>query len=456
MEQHGIDSGAGNRVELFQSGPLDALKKTLAGTEFVGYETTACESRILGIIARDELVEQLDEIGHATPVVLVLDKTPFYGESGGQVGDTGEIRGQGCRFEVIDAQKDGAFTLHIGHLREGRLEQGQTVEAVVGTDRRQAIRRAHSATHILHHVLQRRLGKHAQQQGSKVDADWLRFDFTNPSAIAPELLAQIESDINELVWQAAKISWRSLPIAQARETGAMMLFGEKYPDIVRMVSIGEFSKELCGGTHLDNSGQVGLFKIIGEESVAAGTRRIMALTGARALEHVRHQEALLSQTAAALRVPVGDVPERVSGMAKELRELKKQAVSTGRGGSVSAENLLAGATESNGVKVVVSEAPGADANLMRQLIDQLRKTASPVAVLLGSAAEGKVTLVAGISRDLETRGVNAGNWIRGAAEVVGGRGGGKPDMAQAGGKHPEKLPAALTTARQDIETMLKA
>jgi alanyl-tRNA synthetase len=190
--------------------------------------------------------------------------------------------------------------------------------------------------------------------------------------------------------------------------------------------------------------------------VAAGTRRITALTGARALEHVRHQEALLSQTAAALRVPVGEVPERVSGMAKELRELKKQAVSTGRGGSVSAENLLAGATESNGVKVVVSEAPGADANLMRQLIDQLRKTASPVAVLLGSAAEGKVTLVAGISRDLETRGVNAGNWIRGAAEVVGGRGGGKPDMAQAGGKHPEKLPAALTTARQDIETMLKA
>jgi alanyl-tRNA synthetase len=456
MEQHGIDSGAGHRVELFQSGPLDALKKTLSGTEFVGYETTACESRILGIIARNELVEQLDEIGHAAPVILVLDKTPFYGESGGQVGDTGVIRGAGCRFEVIDTQKDGAFTLHLGHLRQGRLEQGQTVEAEVDAARRQAIRRAHSATHILHHVLQRRLGKHAQQQGSKVDADWLRFDFTNPSGIPAELLAEIETDINELVWQAAKISWRSLPIAQARESGAMMLFGEKYPDIVRMVSIGEFSKELCGGTHLDNSGQVGLFKIIGEESVSAGTRRITALTGARALEHVRHHEALLSQTAAALRVPVSDVPERVSGMSKELRELKKHAASAPRGGSVSAENLLAGATEANGVKVVVSEAPGADANLMRQLIDQLRKTASPVAVLLGSAAEGKVTLVAGISRDLETRGVNAGNWIRGAAEVVGGRGGGKPDMAQAGGKHPEKLPAALSTARQDIETILKA
>jgi alanyl-tRNA synthetase len=455
MEQHGIESGAGNRMELFQSSPLDALKKTLPGTQFVGYETTTSEAQVVGIIARDELVEQLDEVGHEKPVVLVLDKSPFYGESGGQVGDTGEISGRDFRFDVVDTQKESNFTLHVGHLRTGKITQGDTVTARVETSRRLGIRRAHSATHLLHHALQKHLGKHAQQQGSKVDRDWLRFDFTNPAAIQPEQLAAIESEVNALASSAAKIQWRSLPLAQARETGAMMLFGEKYPDIVRMVSIGDFSKELCGGTHLDNSGQVGLFKIVGEESVSAGTRRITALTGPAALEHVRKHEAALQETAALLRVPVAEVPHRVATLAKEVRDLKKQLSAAPKAGAITAENLLAGAAEQGGVKVVVAEAPESDANQMRQLIDQLRKTASPVAVLLGSAAEGKVTLVAGISRDLQDRGLNAGNWIKGAAEVVGGRGGGKPDMAQAGGKHPEKLAEALETARKDIAPLLK-
>ncbi len=454
MEQHGIESGAGNRMELFQSSPLDALKKTLPGTQFVGYDTTTSEAQLVGIIARDELVEQLDEVGHEKPVVLVLDKTPFYGESGGQVGDTGEISGRDFRFDVVDTQKEGNFTLHVGHLRTGKITQGDTVTARVETSRRLGIRRAHSATHLLHHALQKYLGKHAQQQGSKVDRDWLRFDFTNPAAVSPDLLASIESEVNALASSAAKIQWRSLPLAQARETGAMMLFGEKYPDIVRMVSIGDFSKELCGGTHLDNSGQVGLFKIVGEESVSAGTRRITALTGPAALEYVRKHEAALQETASLLRVPVGEVPHRVAALAKEVRDLKKQISSAPKAGAITADVLLAGATEQGGVKVVVAEAPESDANQMRQLIDQLRKTASPVAVLLGSAAEGKVTLVAGISRDLQDRGVNAGNWIKGAAEVVGGRGGGKPDMAQAGGKHPEKLAEALDTARRDIQPLL--
>ena len=455
MEQHGIDSGAGQRMELFQSSPLDALKKTLGGTQFVGYESTECEAQMVGIIARHELVEQVAEIGHEQPICLVLDKMPFYGESGGQVGDTGSIQGDGFRFQVTDTQKEGSFTLHLGHLREGRVEQGATVWATVDAGRRQGIRRAHSATHILHHALQEHLGKHAQQQGSKVDFDLLRFDFTNPAAVSPEQLAAIEADVNTLAATSAKISWRTMPLAQARETGAMMLFGEKYPDIVRMVSIGEFSKELCGGTHLDNSGQVGLFKITGEESVASGTRRITALTGTAALEHVRQHEAALAEAAAVLRVSLSEVPHRVAALAKELRDLKKQLASTPRAGAVTAERLLAEAGDIGGVKIVVAEAAGADANVMRQLIDQLRKTASPVAVLLGAAVDGKVTLVAGISRDLEQRGLNAGAWIRGAAEVVGGRGGGKPDMAQAGGKHPEKLAEALAAARKDIELLLK-
>ena len=453
MEQHGIESGAGQRVELFQTGPLDALKKTLSGTKFLGYEKTTAEAKIVGIIARGQLCEQVTEIGHGDPIAVVLDETPFYGESGGQVGDTGELVGPGLRFEVVDCQKEGNFVLHLGHLREGALIQGSHVTARVDVARRAAVRRAHSATHILHYALQKHLGRHAQQQGSKVDADWLRFDFTNPSSLGPEKLAQVEREVNEKVSEAAKISWRTMPLAQARETGAMMLFGEKYPDVVRMVSMGEFSKELCGGTHLDNTGQVGLFKILGEESVSAGTRRVTALTGARALDQVRSHETALAETATLLKVPPSEVPARVAALAKELRELKKQFAAEPKAG-ISVDALLADALQLDGTRVVVAETPGIDAGAMRQLIDQLRRKSSPIAVLLGSREAEKVTLVAGISRDLEERGVDAGTWIRSVAEIVGGRGGGKPDMAQAGGKHPEKLPKALEEARRAIRELL--
>ncbi|REK12306.1 MAG: alanine--tRNA ligase [Planctomycetota bacterium] len=454
MRVHGEESGAGRRTELFQSGPLDALKKTMHGTEFLGYETTEAEARVVGIIAQDELLEQIDEIGHAKPVCLVLDQTPFYGESGGQVGDVGDISGKGFRFEVTDTRKDGAFALHLGHLREGRIESGAAVTARVDAERREGIRRAHSATHLLHYALQKHLGKHAQQQGSKVDRDWLRFDFSNPAAVSPEELAAIEAEVNGLVSRGAEICWRTLPLAKARETGAMMLFGEKYPDVVRMVSIGDFSKELCGGTHLDNSGQVGLFKITAEESVSAGTRRVVALTGPAALDHVRTQEAALSEAAGILRVPPGEVPNRVAALLKEVRDLKKELSSAPQAGGVTAEALLAAAKQHDGVNVVVAEASGADAGQMRQLIDQVRRKASPAAVLLGSAGDGKVTLVAGVSRELESRGLHAGKWIKAPADVVGGRGGGKPDMAQAGGKHPEKLAEALEAARREIAALL--
>ncbi len=268
-------------------------------------------------------------------------------------------------------------------------------------------------------------------------------------------MSRVESEVNEKILEGAKISNRSLPIAQAREAGAMMLFGEKYPDIVRMVSMGEFSKELCGGTHLDNTAQVGLFKIVGEESVSSGTRRITALTGLSAVERVRQSEAALHETAAVLKVPSSEVPARVAALAKEVRELKKQ-LSAGslRSEELSVDKLLADAIEIGGARVVVAEASGADAGAMRQLIDQLRRKASPVAVLLASRDADKVTLVAGISRDLEQRGLHAGQWVAAAAEVVGGRGGGKPDLAQAGGRHPEKLPEALAVAKQRMEALL--
>jgi alanyl-tRNA synthetase len=222
-----------------------------------------------------------------------------------------------------------------------------------------------------------------------------------------------------------------------------------------MVSMGEFSKELCGGTHLDNTGQVGFFKIVGEESVSAGTRRITAITGERSLAHARQMEETLAATAAVLKVPPSEVPHRVEALAKEVRELKKQLAAGAKQGGMSTEQLLAGAVDVGGVKVVVAEVPGGQSNTLREHIDQLRRKASPIAVLLGSREEGKVTLVAGISRDLQEKGLDASKWINSAAQIVGGRGGGKPDMAQAGGKEPDKLPEALEAARESIRTLLE-
>jgi alanyl-tRNA synthetase len=307
----------------------------------------------------------------------------------------------------------------------------------------------------LHYALRKVLGEHALQQGSKVDEDWLRFDFGNPSAVSPEDLARIEDEANRRVWQGQPVRWVQVPLAEARQAGAMMLFGEKYPDIVRMVSAGDFSKELCGGTHLDNTGQVGLLKIIGEESVAAGTRRITALTGRAALEHVRRLQGVLGQTAGLLRTSIEDLPERVEALAKEVRQLKKQLAAGPKGEAANVEQLAAGATEVGGVRIVAAEVPGGTPQSLRDLIDQLRRKAAPVAVLLGSRGEdGKVLLVAGLSRDLVQRGLDAVEWIRTAAALAGGGGGGRPDMAQAGGKLPDKLPDALEAGRADMAKRL--
>ncbi len=456
MEQHGIESGGGQKTELFRHDPLEALKKAMHGSRFTGYETLETDdAKVVGIIASDQLCDRIDEVDHEHPIVVVLDKTPFYGEMGGQVGDTGEIVGANFRFEVVNSQVDGAFTLHHGHLREGRIELGDVVAARVDPARRQGIRRAHSATHLLHYALQKHLGKHALQQGSKVNDDLLRFDFANPSAVSSEELARIESEVNEKVLAGEPIGFANLPLAEARKAGAMMLFGEKYPDVVRMVTMGQFSKELCGGTHLSNTAQVGLLKIIGEESVAAGTRRITALTGRAAMENVRHTQATLGRAAAALRVPPDEVPQRLESLIKEVRQLKKQLATGPKGSAASVDGLLKEAVNLGGVKVVVAEVPGGP-NELRQLIDQLRRKAGPVAVLLANRQEEeqKVTLIAGLSRDLVGRKLDAVAWVRVAAAVVGGSGGGRPDMAQAGGKLPAKLPEALEAARAGIEKLL--
>src|SRR5262249_3211411 len=260
------------------------------------------KAHVIGILEQNRLADSATASGVDTgpPIVLVLNRTPFYGEAGGQVGDTGEIRGERFVFQVSDTKKDSDFTLHIGRVVEGTVTVNDQVTARADAPSRQAIRRAHSATHVLHHALHQHLGKHAQQAGSKVEPDRLRFDFANSEAVGRDRLRSIEESVNHQVLKSAPVTWTTMPIAEARAQGAMALFGEKYPDIVRVVQMGEFSRELCGGTHLENTAQVGLFKIVAEESVSAGTRRITALTGLAALDHVRHEEEALAAAAAAL------------------------------------------------------------------------------------------------------------------------------------------------------------
>jgi len=462
MEAHGQRSGAGSRMELFASGPLDALKKAMHGSEFLGYESIEAEGRVVGIIAHDRLCESLDEIDHDDPVVVVLDRTPFYGEAGGQVGDTGRLSSastdESLLFEVSDTRREGDFMLHVGHLRKGLLRLGGVVHAAVDPARRLAVRRAHSATHLLHASLQHFLGPHAVQQGSKVDADWLRFDFTNTSRIEPELLGDIERRVNSQVLAAVPVTAARLPLAEARHAGAMMLFGEKYPDVVRMVTMGDevqrVSRELCGGTHVANTGEIGVVRITGEESVSAGVRRITAVTGLAAVDRFRAAEEQLAEAAAALRVPAAEVPSRIAAVVKELKELRKGRASPAEA-AVSAEALLANASRVGDARVVVASTGSGDAAAMRQCLDQLRRKAAPIAVLLGGSEDGKVTLVAGLSRELEARGLAANEWIREPATIVGGRGGGRRDLAQAGGKLAEKLDEALAAGKAWIERALE-
>jgi alanyl-tRNA synthetase len=342
--------------------------------------------------------------------------------------------------------------LHIGHLKRGSLALGHVVHAAVSDDRRAAVRRAHSATHLLHASLQHFLGSHAVQQGSKVDADLLRFDFQHGAAVGSETLREIESMVNRNVLAAVPVAATLLPLAEARHAGAMMLFGEKYPDVVRMVSMEGVSRELCGGTHVSNTGEIGLVRVVGEESVSAGTRRVTAVTGMKALERFRDAENSLAEAASTLKVPPAELPSRLASIMKEVRELKKSKPTAAKGASV--EELLSSAADVGGTRVVVASLGAADAAEMRQAIDLLRRKASPIAVLLAAADGEKVTLVAGISRELEARGISAGNWIKGAASAVGGKGGGRPDLAQAGGKLVDKIDEALEAARRDIQSML--
>ncbi len=455
QQKHEEASGAGQRKELFKQGPLDKIRETLQSTQFVGYESESIDAVAMGLLVNNELAYKLDDLDSKLPTVIVLDRTPFYGEMGGQVGDTGWIAGPKGMFEVTDTRIEDEFVLHVGHLREGRIEYKDAVKASVDGSRRQAIRRAHSATHLLQYALQKTLGKQTHQKGSKVEADLLRFDFNFDQALSPEQLAAIETDVNARAVEAVPVESALMPKEDAQKLGAMMLFGEKYPDVVRVVTMGEYSKELCGGTHLTNTAQAGLFKIIGEESIAKGIRRVTALTGMAAVQRVQRDEGLLRRIATTVQAGAEDLPARVEALAKQVRELQKKTTAAPKAAGVGIDQLIADAVEVQGVKIVAAEVHGGTAQSLRDIIDQLRRKAAPVAVLLGTKQEeGKVMLIAALSRDLVERGHDSVQWIREPATLLGGKGGGRPDMAQAGGKLPEKLAEALELGRKELEKRL--
>ncbi len=458
MNEHKKDSGAGAFADaVMAEGPIDAIRKTSGATEFLGYDQAQSEAEVVGIIAEQQLVDELTEIGHKHTVGVVLDRTPFYGEAGGQVGDVGILKSDDCVFDVIDTQRDGELLLHIGHLKSGRLELGKKLSTQIDAERRSGIRRAHSATHLLHHALRQTLGENATQRGSKVENDSLRFDFTHRRAMTADELNQVEDEINARIADGADINTSLKELDEARQAGAMALFGEKYPDRVRVVQMGEFSIELCGGTHLANTGQVGLCKVIGDEPVAKGVRRITALTGARALQRIRDTENLLNQLVAILKTPQpDDLPRRVQTLQDELRDAKRElAKQSSESIAGTVDDLVESSEEVNGVKIVAYHAKDASRDTLRGFIDKVRSKVARSAVIVATEVDGKVALTAAVSKDLIKQGLNASDCVKAAAKLVGGGGGGRPDMAEAGGKNPEKIDEALAEGAKYFREKLR-
>jgi len=411
-------------------------------TDFSGYERASDQSKIVALLKAGAPVEVLEPGDEGE---VVLDRTPFYAESGGQVGDTGELTAGGARFAVSDTRKRGAAFSHVGRLSAGPLRLGAAVEARIDHARRERIRRNHTATHLLHAALREILGTHVQQKGSLVAPDRLRFDFAHFQAVTPEELRRIERRVNEQIRHNAPAETRSMAYDDAVAAGAIALFGEKYGDVVRVLRVGEFSTELCGGTHVERAGDIGLFKIVSEGGVAAGIRRIEAVTGEGALDYITQTDDLLRSVAGLVRGTRDDVVQRVQEgldqqktLEKQLRALKDKLAS-GKG-----TDLADGAVDVGGIKVVATQLDGADATALRTAVDQLKDRLKSAVIVLGTVvADNKVSLVAGVTPDLVAR-VKAGDLVGAVAAQLGGKGGGRPDFAQAGGTNAAGLPAALS------------
>jgi alanyl-tRNA synthetase len=423
-------------------------------TDFSGYERASDEAKVVALLRNGATVDALQAGDEAE---VVLDRTPFYAESGGQVGDTGELTAGSARFEVSDTRKRGAAFSHIGRLATGGLKVGDTVAALIDSARREHIRRNHTATHLLHAALREILGPHVQQKGSLVAPDRLRFDFAHFQPVTADELRRIERRVNEQIRLNVTAETKNMAYDAAVASGAMALFGEKYGDSVRVLKVGEFSTELCGGTHVSRAGDIGLFKIVSEGGVAAGVRRIEAVTGEGAIDYISQTDDLLRNVAGLVRATRDDVVTRVQEGLEQVRTLEKQVralkdkLASGQG-----TDLAAGAQEIQGVKVVATVVDGADATALRNAVDQLKeRLKSAVIVLASTAQDGKVVLVAGVTADLTAR-LRAGEIVGSVAAQVGGKGGGRPDFAQAGGTNAAALPAALASVAPWVQTRLQS
>jgi alanyl-tRNA synthetase len=450
MEEHAKISEGNKERAVFTKGTEELLRNAgVSETVFTGYTQTQSKAKVAAILQNDQLIESLSE---GIDAQIVLESTPFYAESGGQVGDTGEITTEHGVFQVLDTQKSGGYYFHSGRITLGEIKKGDEIDAKVDAVRRLSIQRNHSATHLLHKALQLTLGSHVQQRGSRVDPDKLRFDFSHDKGMTADEIARVEEIVSNEILNALPIETAEKPIDEAKQMGAMMLFGEKYGDIVRVVKMGDFSVEFCGGIHLNNTAEAGLFRIASEASAAAGIRRIEALTGFGALEQSRTERELISKASATLKTTPSNLLDAVDRIQTELKAKTKelnQALKAAASGEVS--NLAESAESLANAKLVVAKVTSAtDADSLRSMADDLLDRLKSGAVVLAAVADGKVLLASKVSADQTAKGAHAGNAVKAAAQIVGGGGGGKPDFAQAGGKDPSKLDEALAAAKVEL------
>ncbi|EFD4930256.1 alanine--tRNA ligase [Escherichia coli] len=430
----------------------NAMIRVDSASEFKGYDHLELNGKVTALFVDGKAV---DAINAGQEAVVVLDQTPFYAESGGQVGDKGELKGANFSFAVEDTQKYGQAIGHIGKLAAGSLKVGDAVQVDVDEARRARIRLNHSATHLMHAALRQVLGTHVSQKGSLVNDKVLRFDFSHNEAMKPEEIRAVEDLVNAQIRRNLPIETNIMDLEAAKAKGAMALFGEKYDERVRVLSMGDFSTELCGGTHASRTGDIGLFRIISESGTAAGVRRIEAVTGEGAIATVHADSDRLSEVAHLLKGDsnnladkVRSVLERTRQLEKELQQLKEQAAAQ------ESANLSSKAIDVNGVKLLVSELSGVEPKMLRTMVDDLKNQLGSTIIVLATVAEGKVSLIAGVSKDVTDR-VKAGELIGMVAQQVGGKGGGRPDMAQAGGTDAAALPAALASVKGWVSAKLQ-
>ncbi|EHK3800207.1 alanine--tRNA ligase [Escherichia coli] len=430
----------------------NAMIRVDSASEFKGYDHLELNGKVTALFVDGKAV---DAINAGQEAVVVLDQTPFYAESGGQVGDKGELKGANFSFAVEDTQKYGQAIGHIGKLAAGSLKVGDAVQADVDEARRARIRLNHSATHLMHAALRQVLGTHVSQKGSLVNDKVLRFDFSHNEAMKPEEIRAVEDLVNTQIRRNLPIETNIMDLEAAKAKGAMALFGEKYDERVRVLSMGDFSTELCGGTHASRTGDIGLFRIISESGTAAGVRRIEAVTGEGAIATVHADSDRLSEVAHLLKGDsnnladkVRSVMERTRQLEKELQQLKEQAAAQ------ESANLSSKAIDVNGVKLLVSELSGVEPKMLRTMVDDLKNQLGSTIIVLATVVEGKVSLIAGVSKDVTDR-VKAGELIGMVAQQVGGKGGGRPDMAQAGGTDAAALPAALASVKGWVSAKLQ-